>query len=144
MLSLRPGDRVPFVDDGPSLTAHSAIAHSTIAELAGLEEHDVGNFPIERGILISIIFHLLLVIAMLTMPRIRPGSKEDLFADLVPQPKDDTPIPVISSETGFAVTYNLNPQFALVADFSHLQYVSNLAGAGYSRNFVSLGGKTKF
>lgn len=105
MLSLRPGDRVPFVDDGLSrdalatgLTAHSAIAHSTIAELAGLEEHDVGNFPIERGILISIIFHLVLVILMLTMPRIRPGSKEDFFAALVPQPKDDTPIPIIFSE----------------------------------------------
>jgi hypothetical protein len=49
-----------------------------------------------------------------------------------------------STETGLAVTYNLNPRFALVVDFSHLQYDSNLAGAGYSRNFVSLGGKTKF
>ncbi len=106
MLSLRPSESVPFVDEGPArpespsspLLAHSAIAHSTIAELAGLEEHDVGTFPIERGILISIIFHLLLVILMLTMPRIKPGSKEDLFAQMVPQPRDDTPIPVIFSE----------------------------------------------
>ena len=64
--------------------------HSTIAELAGLEEHDVGTFPIERGILISIIFHLLLVIAMLTMPRIKPGSKEDFFAAMVARSRRTT------------------------------------------------------
>jgi len=97
MLSLHGSGSVPFVDDGPALPDH-LTQHSTIAELAGLEEHDVGTFPIERGILISIIFHLLLVIAMLTMPRIKPGSKEDFFAAMVPQPKDDTPIPVIFSE----------------------------------------------
>ena len=101
MLSLGGAGSVPFVDDGPApsaLPAGHLTQHSTIAELAGLEEHDVGTFPIERGILISIIFHLLLVIALLTMPRIKPGSKEDFFAALAPQPKDDTPIPVIFSE----------------------------------------------
>ena len=91
------GPERPGLGTGP-LVPHSIIAHSTIAELAGLEEHDIGSFPIERGILISIIFHLLLVIFLLTMPRIKPGSKEDLFAQLVPQPRDDTPIPVIFSE----------------------------------------------
>ena len=49
-----------------------------------------------------------------------------------------------STETGLAVTYNLNPRFGIVIDFSHLQYTSSLAGAGYTRNFVSVGGKTKF
>jgi len=101
ILSLGGAGSVPFVDDGPAgsaLPAGHLTQHSTIAELAGLEEHDVGTFPIERGILISIIFHLLLVIALLTMPRIKPGSKEDFFAAMVPQPKDDTPIPVIFSE----------------------------------------------
>ncbi len=97
ILSLQRGS-VPFLDDGSSALPEHLTQHSTIAELAGLEEHEVGTFPIERGILISIIFHLLLVIAMLTMPRIKPGSKEDFFAAMVPQPKDDTPIPVIFSE----------------------------------------------
>jgi TonB family protein len=101
MLSLGEGDGVPFVgeeSDPPGLPSGPLTAHSTIAELAGLEEHDVGTFPIERGILISIIFHLVLVILMLTMPRIAPGSKEDFFAALAPQPKDDTPIPIIFSD----------------------------------------------
>jgi TonB family protein len=101
MLSLGAGDDVPFVaeDSAPAdLPAGPLTAHSTIAELAGLEEHDVGTFPIERGILISIVFHVLLVIFMLSMPRIQPGSKEDFFAALVPQPKDDTPIPIIFQE----------------------------------------------
>jgi hypothetical protein len=49
-----------------------------------------------------------------------------------------------SAETGLAVTYNLNPRFAAVVDFSHMQYSSNLPGAAYTRNFVSVGGKTKF
>ncbi len=121
MLSLGAGDGAPFVgeefegpDPGGPLTAHSTIAHSTIAELAGLEEHDVGSFPIERGILISIVFHVLLVILLLSMPRIRPGSKEDFFAGLAPQPKDDTPIPVIFQDApGPART---NPKRSPVSD----------------------------
>ncbi len=100
MLSLGAGDAVPFVGEESEAAGPAGLltAHSTIAELAGLEEHDVGTFPIERGILISIVFHVLLVIFMLSMPRIQPGSKEDFFAALVPQPKDDTPIPIIFSE----------------------------------------------
>ena len=90
MLSLGSGAATP----GADAPAAPLIAHSTIAELAGLEEHSAGNFPIERGILISLIFHLCLVILLLVMPKkLPPGS--DLFASLVPQPKDDSPIPII-------------------------------------------------
>jgi TonB family protein len=90
MLSLGSAKPVP----GPDAPAAPLIAHSTIAELAGLEEHAVSNFPIERGILISLIFHLCLVILLLVMPKkLPPGS--DIFANLVPQPRDDTPIPII-------------------------------------------------
>jgi hypothetical protein len=49
-----------------------------------------------------------------------------------------------SKETGLSVAYNVTPRFSIVVDFSHIQYTSNLAGAGYTRNFVSVGGNTKF
>ena len=70
--------------------------HSTIAELAGLEEHTASPFPIERGILISLLFHLALVLLLVFLPtRIPGGSKGDLFAMLEPPPRDNSPIPVI-------------------------------------------------
>jgi TonB family protein len=75
--------------------------HSTIAELAGLEEHVSGSFPIERGILISIILHVALVLILVLVPtRIPVGSKGDLFAMFEPPPRDDTPIPVIIDAPG--------------------------------------------
>ena len=98
MLSLGAADEVPFLGEQPDAARWPAgplTAHSTLGELAGLEEHDSRSFPIERGILISIVFHVLLIILLLSMPRIPAGSKEDFFAGLVPQPRDDTPIPVI-------------------------------------------------
>jgi TonB family protein len=98
MLSLGAADGVPFMGEEPDAARGPVgrlTAHSTLGELAGLEEHDVPSFPIERGILISIVFHVLLVILLLSMPRIPVGSKEDFFAGLVAQPRDDTPIPVI-------------------------------------------------
>jgi TonB family protein len=98
MLSLGAGEGVAFMGEEPDAAdgpVGPLTAHSTIAELAGLEEHETGSFPIERGILISIVFHVLLVILLLSLPRIPAGSKEDFFAGLVAQPKDDTPIPVI-------------------------------------------------
>ncbi len=70
--------------------------HSTLAELAGLEEHTASPFPIERGILISLLFHVALVLLLIFLPtRIPGGSKGDLFPMLEPPPRDNSPIPVI-------------------------------------------------
>jgi hypothetical protein len=49
-----------------------------------------------------------------------------------------------STEFGLAATYKFNPRFALVLDYSHVNLTSNLAGAGWSRDFVSVSGKTQF
>lgn len=49
-----------------------------------------------------------------------------------------------STEFGLAVTYKFNPRFGLVLDYSHVNLTSNLAGAGWSRDFVSVSGKTQF
>lgn len=88
--------------------------HSTIAELAGLEEHVSGSFPIERGVLISIVFHVLLVLLLILLPtRIPAGSKGDLFAMLQPEPRDDTPIPVILDAPGMP---RPNPKPAPLSD----------------------------
>ena len=71
------------------------IIHSTIAEIAGLEERPTSPFPIERGILISLVVHVLLVVLFLSLPSPLPvHGKGDLFA-LTPPEKDDSPIPVI-------------------------------------------------
>jgi TonB family protein len=88
--------------------------HSTIAEIAGLEEHAGSPFPIERGVLISLVFHLALLLLLLFLPaRIPAGSKGDLFAMLEPQPRDDTPIPVILDAPGPA---RPNPRRAPLSD----------------------------
>jgi hypothetical protein len=64
--------------------------------MAGLEEHIGTPFPIERFILLSLVAHLLLVVFLIVMPAKTPvNSKGDLLAGLVPQPKDDMPIPVV-------------------------------------------------
>ncbi len=88
--------------------------HSTIAELAGLEEHIGSDWPIERGVLISLLFHISLMLMILLLPaRIPGGSKGDLFAMVEPQPKDDTPIPVILDAPGPA---RRNPKPAPLSD----------------------------
>ena len=76
------------------------VAHSTLGELAGLEEHPASSFPIERAILISLLAHLCLLILLIVLPARGPSSaKGDLFAALLePQPKDDSPIPVVFQE----------------------------------------------
>ena len=75
------------------------IAHSTLGELAGLEEHPTSAFPVERAILISLAAHLILIILLMVVPtRVPVGSKGDLFAGLIPEPKDETPIPIIFAD----------------------------------------------
>lgn len=75
-------------------------AHSTLGELAGLEEHAEGSLPIERGILISLVVHLLLVVLLITLPAHVPTDpKTGLLAAFVPQETDNSPIPVIFQES---------------------------------------------
>jgi TonB family protein len=89
----RPGDAEP-ADEG--FVVGPLVAHSSLAELAGLEERRASSFPIERGILISLVAHLALLVLLLVLPtRIPAGSKGDLFAALQPQEKDESPIPII-------------------------------------------------
>ena len=88
--------------------------HSTIAEIGGLEEHTASPFPIERGVLISLVFHVALLLFLLFGPtRIPAGSKGDLFAMMQPEPRDDTPIPVILDAPGPA---RQNPKKAPLSD----------------------------
>jgi len=88
--------------------------HSTIAEIGGLEEHTSSPFPIERGVLISLVFHVLLLLVLIFGPtRIPAGSKGDLFAMMQPEPRDDTPIPVILDAPGPA---RPNPRKAPLSD----------------------------
>ena len=49
-----------------------------------------------------------------------------------------------SVEPGLAVTYSLNPRAGIVVDLSHVQYYSNIPGVNYTRNLISVGGKTTF
>jgi hypothetical protein len=49
-----------------------------------------------------------------------------------------------STEIGATVSYKLTSRFSLVVDFGYVDYVSDLTGAGYKREFVSVGGDTKF
>ena len=72
-------------------------AHSTLGELAGLEEHATGAFPIERAILISLCAHLLLVILLIVVPARTPateGNLIDALAAAMQPPKDESPIPI--------------------------------------------------
>jgi len=88
--------------------------HSTIAEIGGLEEHTSSTFPIERGVLISLVAHVALILLLLFLPtRIPAGSKGDLFAMLQPEPRDQTPIPVILDAPGPA---RPNPKRAPLSD----------------------------
>jgi hypothetical protein len=57
--------------------------HSTVAELAGMEEHPGSPFPIERFILVSLILRALVILLSF-----RPDSvNEGTFAALVPEPR---------------------------------------------------------
>jgi TonB family protein len=91
---------------------HLAL-HSTIAELAGLEEHVVSEWPIERGVLISLLFHISLMLMLIFFPTHLGGSKGDLFAMLEPEPRDNTPIPVILDAPG---PKRANPKPAPLSD----------------------------
>jgi TonB family protein len=88
--------------------------HSTIAEIGGLEEHTASTFPIERGVLISLVFHVALLLFLLFGPaRVPAGSKGDIFAMMEPEPRDNTPIPVILDAPGPA---RQNPKRAPLSD----------------------------
>ena len=76
--------------------AGTSTQHSTIAELAGLEEHDVGTFPSSAASSSrSSPTSLLVICCCSRCRRIRPDPRETCSRALMPQPKDDTPIPVI-------------------------------------------------
>ena len=93
-----PVAKTPAEPPPPLVFGHTGL-HSTVGELAGLEEHPGSPFPIERFILVSLFLHLLLVVLLLVAPsRIPGGAKGDLFAAMRPEPKDDTPIPVIFAD----------------------------------------------
>ncbi len=94
MLSLESDGTAPGTEE---LALTPLVSHSTLAELAGLEEHESGAFPVERAILISIAFHVLLVVLLVALPaRVPGGGQGDLFAALLqPQPRDDSPIPIV-------------------------------------------------
>ncbi len=75
-------------------------AHSTLGQLAGLEEHAAASLPIERGILISLVVHVLLVVLLITLPaQVPTDPKKGLLAAFVPQDTDNSPIPVIFQES---------------------------------------------
>jgi hypothetical protein len=94
--------------DGP---ASNAPLHSTLAELAGLEEHVTGAFPIERAILISLFAHLAIVLFLMFGPD-RGSTPQvnllDALAAATATPKDDTPIPAFFSEAPGAPRPNPN------------------------------------
>ena len=99
----------PAEEDG---FGHLAL-HSTIGELAGLEEHVANEWPIERGVLISLLFHISLMLMLIFFPSHLGGSKGDLFAVLEPEPRDNTPIPVILDAPG---PKRANPKPAPLSD----------------------------
>jgi len=89
MLALDPGASPEPVAD------HSTApltAHSTLDELAGLEERPSSAFPIERALLLALLFHVLLLVVLIVAPTPVPAG-HDLFAALS-QPKDESPIPI--------------------------------------------------
>jgi len=132
------GDAVPTADEGEGPSKMLALdgskapqpeelddfghltQHSTIAELAGLEEHVANEWPIERGVLISLLFHISLMLMLLLFPARVPKGR-DLFAMLEPAPRDDTPIPVILDAPG---AKRANPKPAPLSD------ADRIAGGG--------------
>jgi len=99
LLALPSPDQAPVRRHAEIDLAHLSL-HSTIDELAGLEEHVTGSFPVERAILISIGAHIAIVLMLIFLPKPLPkGSKGDLLEAFYPPPKDDTPIPVFFQES---------------------------------------------
>ncbi len=95
--SLLALERAPTTPAERPPGAVAPIAHSTLAELAGLEEHATSAFPIERAILISLFAHLVLLILLIVVPVRTPateGNIIDTLAAAMQTPKDDSPIPV--------------------------------------------------
>ena len=96
-LDAAPG-RTPENDEPPVFVP--LTAHSTLGELAGLEEHSGGGLPIERGVLISLVVHVLLVVLLITVPaHVPPDPNKGLLAAFVPAERDSSPIPVIFQES---------------------------------------------
>jgi TonB family protein len=98
LLALPSPDQTPVRPHAEIDLAHLSL-HSTIDELAGLEEHATGSFPVERAILISIGAHIAIVLMLLFLQKPLPkGSKGDLLEAFYPPPRDDTPLPVFFQE----------------------------------------------
>lgn len=97
-LSLGGGSEAPAGAPAPEPTGSLPwIAHSTIGELAGLEEHPTGAFPIERAILISLCAHVAILILLIVVPARTPeteGNLIDVLAAAMQPPRDESPIPV--------------------------------------------------
>jgi TonB family protein len=100
MLSLDrpvPGGPKPEAPETP------LVAHSTIASLAGLEEPAPSPFPIERGILASLLFHVLLFALLVTVSA-RAASENgggllDQLAELAEQDEiRNQKIPIVFQE----------------------------------------------
>lgn len=91
-----PDEKRPPRPAEPLVFGHAGL-HSTVGELAGLEEHIGTPFPIERFILYSLVAHLLIVILLIAVPRKIPAGK-DFFAAFQPEPRDNSPIPVIYTD----------------------------------------------
>jgi TonB family protein len=97
MLSLeRPTPGTPL----PPEPRTALTAHSTIASLAGLEEPAPSPFPIERGILASLLFHVLLLALLVSIPaRIASDSGGGLLAELAEQEQlRNEKIPIVFQE----------------------------------------------
>jgi TonB family protein len=100
MLSLdQPKPGLP----GPESRETPLVAHSTIASLAGLEEPTPTPFPIERGILASLLFHvllfaLLLTISARTVSDSGPGLLDQLAELADQQELNNEKIPIVFQE----------------------------------------------
>ncbi len=90
MLALDPGQSPPPLADRSTAPL---TAHSTLDELAGLEERPTSAFPIERALLLALLFHVLLLVVLIVAPAPVPAG-QGLFAALAPPDKDESPIPI--------------------------------------------------
>jgi TonB family protein len=76
------------------------VPHSTLASLAGLEEPTPSPFPIERSILASLLFHVLLLVLLISIPaRLASDAKGGLLAELAEQEElRNEKIPIVFQE----------------------------------------------
>jgi TonB family protein len=83
MLSLeRPTGGSPTLEPAGA----KLVQHSMLGALAGLEEPTPSPFPIERGVLVSLLFHVLLLVLLISIPaRIASDSGGGLLAELAEQ-----------------------------------------------------------